>query len=338
MPRVAIIVRVRPSILLVATCAALGAGACSDDAAPVPADAGSPADTSVRDSGAQDSGSGDATAPAPCDLARPFESPTLVPGAVNQAGSADTGFWLLPDTLSAFVSSDRMVDGSAPGQHIFSGTRVVVDAPFETLTLATSLITGAGEQLPSLTADGKTIYFIDGTYPYHVWTATRASTVVDFDPPALVSAPINGTWAVSEAWISSDGSTLYLASDQATPGLYDIYRATRAGTGAFGTPTPVSSLNTAAAADAFVTLTADERQVFIGSDRATEGLYDIYYASRPTVSDEFSAPVALAELNTVDQFDYPLWVTPDGCTLYFGTSDRPGGLDGYHTYRATRGR
>ena len=83
--------------------------------------------------------------------------------------------------------------------------------------------------------------------------------------------------------------------------------------------------------ESFPVVTPDELTLYFSSNRANgAGLQDIYVARRASVSDNFGAPVNLAELNTGTN-DFPTWISDDGCVLYLMSGTM------YDIYYATRG-
>jgi hypothetical protein len=61
---------------------------------------------------------------------------------------------------------------------------------------------------------------------------------------------------------------------------------------------------------------------------------DIWVATRASVTDKFSNPRAVANVNTA-QDEEPSWITADGCRLYL-QSTRSGGAGGQDLYMASR--
>jgi len=298
-------------------------------------DAGSGSDTAI-DAGTDATDA--AKAPA-CDLDAAFGAPTLVPGAVNSA-SDDPSLSLSPDELTIYLASNRHSDaGPNIPAWIYTGTRASVDASFTVVTPQDALnavAVGYGVGNPAVSADGKTIYFANAmTGTYDLWTAERGTTTVAFPDPQLVAKPINqdggGAGEDFVGWISPDGTTLYFLSNRPGSNARDIYQATRAGAGAFNPPTPVAALNSASDEDSVI-LTPDELQAFIG-----RGNGEMFYSRRADKSAGFSPPALITELNT-EGGDTPVWVTADGCTLYFSTNGREAGPGGYDIYYATRGK
>lgn len=301
-------------------------------------DSGAPADASpdvgsvdsAKEAAASDA-SNDAfdSGPAPaCDLKQPFGAPVLLTDAINSAQN-DEGVWFAPDLLTVYVTSNRG-DGGITNFWIYSGVRASIDAGFTSMFPSphlNSVAAGYGSQGAVVTGDGKTIYFATGaTGTYAAWTATRTSTAADFDVPAQLASPINLAGTENfPSWVTPDGTTLYFVTTR--DGSRDIYTATRSGNGGFNAPTPLSAVNTSGSETGIV-LSADELQAVL-----TRGA-KLYYTQRATISDGFSVPIEITELNA---FASPLgasWLSADGCSVYF---DAPTDAGTYHMYLATRG-
>ncbi|HEU0035861.1 MAG TPA: hypothetical protein VFQ53_34850 [Kofleriaceae bacterium] len=108
--------------------------------------------------------------------------------------------------------------------------------------------------------------------------------------------------------------------------------------GPFTSITLVPGINDPAAQDDDPSLTADMLEIYFDSERAAAGggNGDIWFASRTTITEPFSAPVLVSELTSPGDDTTPD-VSPDGLTIYFG-SDRAsaGNRDLYVSTRATR--
>jgi hypothetical protein len=315
-----------------------GVAACPGDF-PVPlADAG--VDASASDA-RSDVLSVDASADAgsACDLAKPFSAPVLLQGPVNAIGD-DNWIWLSSDMLGAFTSGIRPKDAGAP-YSIFSTSRSNTSSAFGALTQVTALDSvgaGYGPEAPVVTADGLTLYFVNGTTgDYDIWVSTRSNVSAAFGAPQLVAAPVNvnggGAGEDSPVWVSPDGTTLYFMSNRAGSNGRDIWVATK-GTSGFGAPTNLAAVNSGELENA-ITLTPDELQAFVA--RAGK----IYYTSRATRAAGFSNPVLVPELS-VASFQLVSWVSADGCTVYLAaTLPNPAFPDaGYaeDLYVASRGK
>lgn len=305
-------------------------------------DATPPVDSGGTDGQTSSDAASDADAGVPaCNRSAPFGTPTLVPGDVNGKVN-DDGFWLLPDQLTVFTSSARVVNGSVGGFDIFTGTRASLSSSFSPLVLAATASTDGDDRAPVVTSDGKTLYFTRNPLPsggYHIYVATRANAAVAFEAPQLAAAPLNDTTNDFVAWVSpfeaSGNYRIYFSSDRSGAAMFDLFVSVRS-SGGFSTPVPVPSLNSPMQ-DTKLVMTPDELQAFIASTRSGSiGGQDLFYASRSDTNQGFSNPTPLAELNTAAD-DLPMWVTPDGCTLYF-SSVRAGGAGAADVFMATRGK
>jgi Tol biopolymer transport system component len=129
----------------------------------------------------------------------------------------------------------------------------------------------------------------------------------------------------------ASGPVLYFSSTRS--GNSDIYESVSHG-GAFGAAAPVTELNTGAQ-DGQPNLRRDGLEIFFFSNRG--GNNDIYSATRPSVSEPWSAAVNLgANVNSPASETRPS-LSWDGTTLYFGSSRAGGEGDSDH-YITTRDR
>ena len=147
--------------------------------------------------------------------------------------------------------------------------------------------------------------------------------------PVLV-AGINGTTGNNaEGRLSPDELTIYFYSDRG--GNDDVYTATRASTtDAFGTPQPLTSVNTTSA-EGWPSVTSDGLTLFLESN--VSGKYAVYVATRTTLVAQFSAPALVANLNFSGSDNGQSNVLPDESAIYF-VSNQGGGS--YDVYRAAR--
>jgi hypothetical protein len=304
--------------------AVLGAG-CVGDSPDKSVDAGSEATVEAASDVAAATDAPDGTSAA-CDLSKDFGPPSLVPGVIDSP-SHDDGFWLLPDELTVFTSGDRSLDGSVGDFDIMTGVRANTATPFSSLSIV-AVSTTYPDRSPVVTGDGRRGYL-----PQEIWVATRSSALVPFAAAQKADAPLNAATHNQVNWVSQDGTTLYGASREGT-GDWNIWRTTKQ-TAGFAAPTLVASLNSPSN-DTAVVLTPDERQAFFASNRpGGMGVDDIYYATRADSNAGFSTPVPLTSINSA-LAEYPSWVSPDGCRLYFSSRDREGGLGNYDVYVTSR--
>lgn len=288
-----------------------------------------PVDASVADDVAIDMSATDAPLPR-CNPTAPFGAATEL--VTLDSTSDEEGAFLTPDELTLYFGSNRA--GGAGGYDLYRATRATVTAPFGNVIAVTGINTTGDERVPRLSSDELTLIAarmpVGATF-LGIGLSQRTSTAVAF--PALQPiANVAGTTNDTEATMLPSGNVIYFASDRG--GNYDIYRTSKSG-GAFSAPALVSGtqLNTASV-ESFPAVTPDELHMYILSNRAgTMGTYDIYATSRASTADAFAAPVSVTELNTAG-IDFPSWISPDNCTLYFtrGVATR-----GYDMFVATRG-
>jgi Tol biopolymer transport system component len=278
-----------------------------------------------------------ATDTSTIDAAPPRCNPNAAFGAATELTTLDTASddeapFLTPDELTLYFGSNRA--GGAGGYDVYRATRAAVTAPFGNVTLVTGVNTTGDERVPRISSDELTLIAANkpiGSTLLRVGLSLRTSTAVAF--PALQSiANVAGTTNDTEPTMLPSGNVIYFASDRG--GNYDLYRTSKSG-GAFSAPVLVAGaqLNTAST-ESSPAVTPDELHLYILSNRAgVQGVYDIYASSRATTADAFSAPVSVTELNTTS-IDFPSWISPDNCVLYFtrAITNR-----GYDMFFATRG-
>jgi hypothetical protein len=178
---------------------------------------------------------------------------------------------------------------------------------------------------PACTA-GKTITLGDvSPVPYH------------FDAPVMV-AELASPSRTDNPTLTGDLLEIYFTTDRVS-GNGDVWFATRTvATAPFGTPAPVTAVNT----DSFETSSAistDGLSLWFGSDRAGGlGANDIWVTQRATRASGWSTPVNVVALNSPDH-DIPRppgehgLVMPMASTKVTDHNPAPGN---YQTYLATR--
>ena len=130
-----------------------------------------------------------------------------------------------------FATSGR--PGGLGGNDIYLSEQMA-DGSFAPATPVTELSSISNESDPAIRNDGLEIFFHSnragstGT-ALDLWTATRASTLDAWSTPVNLGSAINTTSAEQNAYLSSDGMTLFFASDRSPggSGLLDLYASTR---------------------------------------------------------------------------------------------------------------
>ena len=108
-------------------------------------------------------------------------------------------------------------------------------------------------------------------------------------------------------------SYLYFSST-GTGTNHDIYRSRQGRDGRFGTPEPVTELNTAAV-DQMPNISRDGTEIVFASNRG--GNMDIWTATLDRSTGRWSSPVPVAAVNTAEPESRPS-LSGDGTRLYFG--------------------
>ena len=161
--------------------------------------------------------------------------------------------------------------------------------------------------------------------------------VSDWNAPAQVGPNVNSSSADHAPYISSDGLTLYFASNRAGgSGTTDLWQATRASlTSPWTTPTNLGPLVNRAYVDQGPSVSPDGLMLFFSSDRPGGfGGYDIWMSTRTSQNDPWGAPVNLGPSVNTSSNDGGTSMSSDETTLYFD-SNRPGGSGGYDLWQVS---
>lgn len=154
---------------------------------------------------------------------------------------------------------------------------------------------------PYLTADELTVYVSSlraGSTGTDTWSATRATLGGAFSTPTRVTE-LSTTGAETKVGLTSNGLYAVLGSNQAGgAGGVDVWATTRASsTDAFGPLTRTHLLAVATGGsehDPFIS--SDGLRLYLAPDQP--GAQHIAVASRASATADFSAPTAIAELNS----------------------------------------
>jgi hypothetical protein len=280
-----------------------------------------------------DSHGTDAVAP-PCDVTKPFS--TLVNLAGVNSNSTDDWGWFSADELTIYFSSAAT---NSSDLNLYQATRASTAVAFSTPQLMGAINTTNVEERPAVTADGLTLFAqSNATGTVHIYVATRTSPAAQFGSLGIV-AGVNGNTVDADPWISADGLTMYMTSTRSGNNNYDLYTSTRTNTSAtFGTPVPISELNTTTSVEDAPVLSADGLELFFASNRAATsmGRNDVWHATRATTADMFGTPTLVAEVSGDASEDFPTWLSADRCTLLLSSDRTAGSNGGYDIWIATR--
>jgi Tol biopolymer transport system component len=318
-----------------------GVAACAavlgiDDGMPL-TDAGASPDTATVDAGLDAKpDTADAAPRTSCDPAAPFGVATALV-TLNTPSAQDIHPRLTPDELTIVFASDRL--GTAGGLDLYTSTRASLQAQFNNpASLGPTVNTKYHESDPTLTPDGRTLYFSSARLPimgpqWDIWTSTRLTPLDAFPLPTNVNA-LN-TFAIEwSPFVSSSGSPLLFASNRGSATTL-IYSSDLVD-GGYGAPATLSGMNDAGVghSDRSGTLSKDGLVLYFTSDRAGSAGQDIWVTTRASVGSPFAAPKQVAELNTPGD-DYIGWISNDLCRIYFSTNKVAATTD-YDLYVASR--
>jgi hypothetical protein len=310
-------------------------GVDAADSAPPPdgpvadaADGGGSTDAADASDAADAADSADAQADVdagPCGPNRVFRTAVPLSGGIDGGQNDDYNIKLSLDELSAYFSSNRAGD-----YDIYSTSRAARTADFSAATAVTPL-NGAGTlEFWGSPNEASTLLVLERDSKLYV--ATRASSAVPwgapvFSPELDVIGDAGAGFYSGQPHLTADGTTVYFASS--IKGTWDIFRSTRTGT-TWTTPVTVDELNTTTALEWAPTVTADGLTVYFGSDRGGTG-HVIWVATRASVAVPFGTAHKVAELDK-GQDEWPSWISPDNCRLYFTQKVDVGG--GFQAYRS----
>ena len=131
-------------------------------------------------------------------------------------------------TPQLYFGSSR--PGGVGGADIYLSEQIA-DGSFGPAVLVMELSSPLTENRPSICHDGLEIFFHSnraGGGGFDLWVATRESTLDAWSPPVNLGDTVNSAFVEQNAYLSSDGKTLFFFSDR--PGGFgsaDLYMTTR---------------------------------------------------------------------------------------------------------------
>ncbi len=230
------------------------------------------------------------------------------------------------DGLELYFHSDQ----KKPGEYdIYVATRSTVAANWGDAAIASVSIDGAYDIAPTLSRDGKTLWFgstrPNGKGGFDVWVSTRMSLTSPWSPPINVET-VNSSAHDVPSGVTTDGKLLGITSNR-TDGRYDLFAATRDSTAvdAVWRVASIDELNTAAD-EQHPAFSDDRRRVyFVNSDN------DLCVAERNVSTGRFDKGVRIMELTSSGNENH-VKVSADERSVLF-TSTRDGTEDLFEARR-----
>jgi hypothetical protein len=212
------------------------------------------------------------------------------------------------------------------------------------VNLGATINTSANEQGPTLSKDGRTLYFgSDRDGSLDLWVARRACSDCSWvDPPVKLGPVVNTAFTESGPGLSIDEHMLFFTSNRpGGEGLTDLYVSHRANPNddlGWGPPVGLGpDVNTAASeAGAEYLQSAEEGVANLYFNRAPAGgTHDIYYAAMTRDGETRGPATLVSELSHATATDQGSTLRTDGREIFF-FSTRSGGLGGNDLWTSTR--
>jgi len=206
----------------------------------------------------------------------------------------------------------------------------------ELANLGTNINTSDRDGGPNISADGLSLLlytFIGGWDNPTLRMATREAIEDPWGEAVSLPAPLN--IKITDSCISADGLTLYFETNNG-----EIYVTTRPTVSdSWGQPENLGPSVNSAVGELGSCISADGLELYFGSNRSGgSGDWDVYVATRASVSAPWDTAVNLGPTVNSSDFDGHPCISSDGLTLFISSS-RPGGYgdwDIWMSKRATR--
>ncbi len=231
------------------------------------------------------------------------------------------------DGLEMYI--DRWL--SADNIDLYVLTRASVDDDWgPPASLGPAVNSPQADWLASISTDGLTLYFQSnrpgGFGSTDLYVTTRASRSAPWGPAANLGPTINTSAIDANVWISPDGLELYFMSTRSGGyGSFDLWVTKRATENdPWGEPANLGPVVNSAYNEDGVGLSPDGLLLlFDDNAKPRPGGYgnsDFWMTRRASLSDPWQTPVNLGPKINGPGAEFPPRISPDGRTLYFGSS------------------
>ena len=227
---------------------------------------------------------------------------------------------------------------------IYVATRDSVGDPWtDPQSIGPAVNTQFGEASPSISPDGRELYFSDGHregYPEPLrpgglggpdnWVSFWDEENGSWGEPQNLGAPLNSPYHDFKADLSHDGLEFYFSSDRpGGAGVTDIWMARRPTINdPWGDPINLGPVVNGSSHDENPTVSPDGRMLFFSSNRpgGRGGPMDLWLSTRKGTEDEWGPPVHLGNKVNGTYWTTEPEVSPNGATLMYSRWDPgPGG-------------
>jgi len=200
-----------------------------------------------------------------------WSEPVNLGAPIDDPNAGDFSLRLSADGKALYFASTR--PGGFGKADMYVATRASTKHPWgPAMNLGPQLNTDAFEAFPTPSADGATLYFNRSTSfdsrDSDIWMTTRAGSGDQWSVPQRVPSGINSETAEFSPSISTDGSTLFFASERA--GAVEVWVSMREHGGQqWGTPERLAAdVNIPGAMTLAPFISSDRRSVYFMSARA----------------------------------------------------------------------
>lgn len=264
-------------------------------------------------------------------------------GPVINSASVDANAGLSPDAHELYFVSNR--PGGQGGNDIWVSYRGCLQCPWEApVNLGTQFNTAAAEGAPTLSEDGRMLFFFSGRPGgqggLDIWVSERLGTGANGDvwgEPVNLGPDVNTAGAEQGSYYVREGGdgTASLYFNRTVVGL-DVFRASLSSHGEpLGPAVAVPELNSAGN-DQKVAVRTDGHELLLSSARVGGlGDFDLWRFTRRSVHEPWSEPEHLGGPVSTAFLDGQPNLSRDGRTLIL-TSNRPGGHGANDLWISTR--
>lgn len=278
-----------------------------------------------------------------------FSTPEALPSPINLSNTLSGAPCLSADDRTIYFASDR--PGGYGKWDLWVAQRSSSNGEWEEpVNLGPEVNTAAAEVMPTISADGLTLFFGDGNpfrwrarngtaNDYQVWATTRASLQSPWTRPVELGPPINSPHIDDYPHLTKDGLSLYFTSSRPESFGLNVARRNSANDPWLTVSNLGSAINPPGSWNAFPCLSADALRLIYQSDRpGGRGGFDLWMASRQSATNAWSLPVNLGSQINSAFFDISPCVSAGfpalGSSLLFARNDINGWNSRFRIYQA----